>query len=76
MYDVDYKNIFVLTVKFDTLWIFLIIIALENLECHQMNVNNVFKFFFKKIIYIAVFPKVNVAFNCILYILHNLYNLK
>ncbi len=33
-YSVDYKNIFVLTVKFNTLWVFLTIVALKNQECH------------------------------------------
>ncbi len=33
-YSVDYKNIFALTIKFNTLWVFLTIIALKNLECH------------------------------------------
>jgi len=33
-YNVDYENIFALIVKFNTLWVFLTIVALENLECH------------------------------------------
>jgi len=33
-YNVDYKNIFALTVKFNTLWVFLTIVALKNLKCH------------------------------------------
>ncbi len=76
-YNVDYKNIFALTVKFNTLQVFLTIIALKNLECHQVNVNNIFmKFFLKKTIYITSFSKVNVASNCVLHILHSLYDLK
>jgi len=76
-YNVDYENIFVLTIKFNTLWVFLTIIALKNLECHQVNVNNIFtEFFLKKTIYIALSSEVNVASNCVLCILHSLYNLK
>jgi len=76
-YSVDYKNIFVLTVKFNILWVFLTIVALKNLKCHQVNVNNVFtEFFLKKTIYITFFSKVNVASNCVLCILHSLYDLK
>ncbi len=76
-YSVDYKNIFALTVKFNTLWVFLTIIALKNLECHQVNVNNIFtEFFLKKTIYITHFSEVNVTSNCILCILHSLYSLK
>ncbi len=76
-YSVDYENIFILTVKFNILWVFLTIVALKNLKCHQVNINNVFmKFFLKKTIYITFFSKINIASNCILYILHSLYNLK
>jgi len=76
-YNVNYKNIFVLTVKFNTLWVFLTIVALKNLECHQVNVNKVFtEFFLKKTIYITFFSEVNIASNCVLCILHSLYDLK
>ncbi len=33
-YDVDYENIFTFIVKFNTLWVFLTIVALKNLKCH------------------------------------------
>ncbi len=76
-YNVDYKNIFTFIIKFNTLQVFLTIIALENLKCHQVNVNNIFmKFFLKKTIYITLSFKVNVASNCVLYILCSLYDLK
>jgi len=76
-YDVDYENIFVLTVKFNTLWVFLAIITLKNLECHQVNVNNVFtEFFLKKTIYMTSSSEVNIASNCVLCILCSLYGLK
>jgi len=76
-YNVDYKNIFILTIKFNILQVFLTIVALKNLECHQVNVNNIFmKFFLKKTIYITLSFKINVASNYILYILCSLYDLK
>jgi len=34
IYSVDYKNIFALTVKFNTLQVFLTIIVFKNLKCH------------------------------------------
>ena len=76
-YNVNYKNIFTLTIKFNILQIFLTIVALKNLECHQVNVNNIFtEFFLKKTIYITFFSEVNVTSNCVLHILHSLYSLK
>jgi len=76
-YSVNYKNIFIFTVKFNTLQVFLTIVALKNLECHQVNVNNIFtEFFLKKTIYITFFSEINVASNHILCILHSLYDLK
>ena len=77
IYNVDYKNIFIFTVKFNTLQVFLTIIVLKNLKYHQVNINNIFtKFFLKKTIYIALSFEVNIAFNYILYILCSLYDLK
>ncbi len=77
MYNINYKDIFTLTVKFNTLYIFLTLIALKDLKYHQINVNNVFtESFLKKTIYITSSLRVITIFNCILYILHSLYNLK
>lgn len=77
MYSINYKNIFTFIVKFNTFRVFLIIVALKNLECYQVNVNDVFtKFFFKKIIYITVSSEVKIASDCVLHIQYNLYNLK
>jgi len=76
-YSVDYENIFALTVKFNILQVFLAIVALKNLECHQVNVNNVFmKSFLKKTIYMTLPPEVNVAPDHVLHILRSLYGLK
>ena len=77
MYNIDYENIFTLIIKFNTLHVFLILVALKDLECHQINVNNVFtESFLKKTIYITLFFKIIIIFNCILCILHSLYDLK
>jgi len=77
MYNINYKDIFTLTVKFNTLCIFLILVALKDLKCHQIDVNNVFiKLFLKKTIYITLSFKIRTIFNCILCILHSLYDLK
>jgi len=76
-YSVDYKNIFIFIIKFNILWVFLTIVALKNLECHQVNVNNIFtEFFLKKTIYMTLSSEVNVASNYVLHILHSLYGLK
>ena len=77
MYEIDYTNIFVSTVKFDIFRLFLVIVALKNLECHQMNVNNVFtKSFLKKIIYMKSSFDVNLFLEQTFLIRRNLYELK
>ena len=77
MHSIDYKNIFASSMKFNTLCVFLTLVALENLKCHQMNVNNVFiKSFLKKIIYMISFLDIEVALNCALHIMWSLYELK
>ncbi len=77
MYNINYENIFTLIMKFNTLCIFLILIALKDLECHQININNVFiKSFLKKTIYIILSLKIITISNYTLYILHSLYDLK
>ncbi len=77
MYNIDYENIFTLIIKFNTLHVFLILVALKDLECHQINVNNVFtESFLKKTIYITSSFKIIIISNCILCILCSLYDLK
>jgi len=77
IYDIDYEDIFTLTMKFNTLHVFLILVALKDLECHQININNVFiESFLKKTIYITLSFKVITISNYILHILHSLYDLK
>ena len=77
MYDINYTNIFVLIVKFIILRLFLIIVTLKNLKCHQMNVNNVFiELFLKEVIYMKLSSDVKLFSNQVLFICWNLYNLK
>ena len=77
MHSIDYEDIFASTMKFDTLCVFLTLVALENLKCHQMNVNNAFtEFFLKKIIYMTSLSDVEVASDCALCIMWSLYELK
>ena len=64
MYEIDYTNIFVSIVKFDTFRLFFVVVILKNLECHQMNVNNAFtKSFLKKIIYMKFSSNVDLFLN-------------
>ena len=77
MYNINYKDIFTLTVKFNTLYVFLTLVVLKDLKYHQININNVFiESFLKKTIYITLSFKVITISNYILHILHSLYDLK
>ncbi len=77
MYSINYKDIFTLIMKFNTLCVFLILVALKDSEYHQINVNNVFtESLLKKTIYIILSFKIITISNCILCILHSLYDLK
>ena len=70
MHSIDYEDIFAPTVKFDTLHVFLALVALENLKCHQVNVNNAFtESFLKETIYMAPPSDVEVTLNCALCIM-------
>ena len=76
-YGVDYENTFAPTARFDTLRLFLAIVALEDLECHQVDVNNAFtESFLKEVIYMSPPPGVEVAKGRALRILRSLYGLK
>ena len=64
MYDINYTNIFVSIVKYDILRLFLIIVTLKDLKCHQVNVNNVFiKSFLKEMIYMKSLSDVKLFSN-------------
>ena len=77
MFEVDYIDIFASTVKFDILRLFLVIVALEDLECHQVNVNNAFtESFLKEVIYMKPPPGVDLSSGQALLIRRSLYELK
>ena len=77
MYEINYTNTFVSTVKFDIFRLFFVVVILENFECHQMNVNNVFtESFLKKIIYMKFSSNVDLFFEQAFLIRRNLYELK
>ncbi len=77
MYGVDYTDTFALTVKFDTLRLFLVVFTLEDLECHQVDVNNAFtESFLKEVIYMKPPPGVDLAPGQVLLICRSLYGLK
>ena len=74
---VDYSDTFASTIRFDILRLFMIIVALKDLKCHQIDVNNAFtEFFLKKKIYMQPFSDVNVSLDQVLLIKRNLYDLK
>ena len=74
---IDYEQTFAPTVKFDTLRLFLAIVAIEDLECHQVDVNNAFtESMLKEDIYMAAPPGLEVAHGRVLHILRSLYGLK
>ena len=77
VWGVDYTDTFAPTFKFDTLRLFLIIVALEDLECHQVDVNNAFtESFLKEKIYMRAPPGVTLAPGEVLQIRRSLYGLK
>jgi len=77
MHGIDYEDTFAPTVKFDTLRIFMALTALENLECHQVDVNNAFtESFLKEEIYMSPPAGVTIAPGRVLRVLRSLYGLK
>ena len=77
IHGVDYEDTFAPTVKFDTLRVFLAIAAMEDLELHQVDVNNAFtESFLKETIYMSPPPGVKVRPGCALRVLRSLYGLK
>ena len=76
-YGIDYKDTFAPTVRSDTLRAVLAKVAMENLECHQVDVNNAFtQSTLKDVIYMTAPEGVNVAPGRVLQILQSLYGLK
>jgi hypothetical protein len=63
--------------KIDSLRVLLALIALKDLECHQVDVNNAFTESVNiKIIYISPPDGVHIIKGRVLKVLKNLYNLK
>jgi len=76
-YGVDYDQTFAPTLRHDTLRLFMAICAIQDLECHQVDVNNAFtQSFLKEEIYMEAPPGVNVARGQVLKVLRSLYGLK
>jgi len=77
IHEVDYENTFASIVKFDTLRVFLAIAAMEDLELHQVDVNNAFtESFLKETIYMFSSSGMKVKSDCVLRVLRSLYDLK
>ena len=76
-YGIDYQETFAPTVRHDTLRAFLAIVALQDMECHVVDVNNAFtESFLKEKIYMKPPPGVEVKPGHVFQILRSLYGLK
>jgi hypothetical protein len=63
-YGVDFKDTFALTVRFDTLRLFLTIVTMHDLKCYQVDVNNAFtESYLREDIYIKLPPGVTVKLS-------------
>ena len=77
VYSVDFEGTFALTFWFDTLCLFLTIIALKDLECHMININNAFtESILKEDIYMAPLSGVDISPGKAFRVLWSLYGLK
>lgn len=76
-FGVDFEDTFAPTVRHDTLRVFLAMVAVHDLECHQVDVNNAFtESFLKEDIFMKPPPGVDVPPGQALQILRSLYGLK
>jgi hypothetical protein len=74
---VDFDYTFAPTLRYNTLRVFLIIVAMEDLECYAINVNNAFtELTLKEEIYMAAPPRMDIPLGYILKVLRSLYGLK
>ena len=74
---VDFNQTFVPTVKFDSLRLFLAIVAVRNIECYQVDINNAFtESILKEKIFIAAPEGVDCPKGKVLRVLRSLYSLK
>ena len=61
----------------DSLRVLLIIVAIEDLECHQVNVNNAFTELINiEVIYMSLLKGVLISKGTALHVLKSLYGLK
>ncbi|OBW64777.1 MAG: Nucleotide-diphospho-sugar transferase [Aureobasidium pullulans] len=76
-FGVDFDYTFAPTLRHDTLRVFFAIVAMEDLECHAVDVNNAFtESTLKEEIYMAAPPGMNIPPGCVLKVLRSLYGLK
>jgi hypothetical protein len=76
-YGVDFEDTFAPTVRFDTLRLFFAIVAMHDLECHQVDVNNAFtESYLREDIYMKPPPGVTVKPGQAFKVLRSLYGLK
>ena len=77
VYGVDFEGTFASTFWFDTLCLFLAIVALKDLECHMIDVNNAFtESILKEDIYMAPLSEVDISSDKAFRVLRSLYGLK
>jgi hypothetical protein len=76
-YGVDFEDTFAPTVRFDTLRLFFAMVAMHDLECHQVDVNNAFtESDLREDIYMKPPPGVSINPGLALKVLRSLYGLK
>jgi hypothetical protein len=76
-FGVDYEYTFAPTLRHDTLRIFFAIVAIQDLECHSVDVNNAFtESFLKEDIYMKAPPGMTVPAGQCLKVCRSLYGLK
>ena len=76
-YGIDFEETFAPTVRHDTLRVFMAIVAQEDLECHQVDVNNAFtESALSEQIYMSPPPGVDVLPGQVLHVRRSLYGLK
>jgi hypothetical protein len=73
----DYNETFALTIRLDTLCMFLAIIVKEDLECSYFDIKNAFtKLHLKEEIYLAPPEGIHIQKCHVIHALHSLYRLK
>ena len=76
-FGVDFEDTFALTVRHDTLRLFLAVVCQEDLDCEQIDVNNAFtESVLKENIYMQAPDGVDVPPGHVLHLLKSLYGLK